>query len=121
MPRGGRQPAWTMGAAVLLVACASDAATRTRETPLPPLPSYIPTTPAPAPTTTLPAFYDVQQGDTLDAISKKLGVAVAALVTANNLANPDAIQAGQRLIVPRPPPVPATTAPPVAPPTTVAP
>jgi lipoprotein NlpD len=113
-----------VGASALLVACASDPATRTRETGLPPLPSYIPTTPAPAATTTLPAFYDVQRGDTLDAISKKLGVAVAALVAANHLPNPDAIQAGQRLIVPRPPPVPAaapTTPAPTGPPTTLAP
>jgi LysM repeat protein len=109
---GRRWPASVWGplvGALLLVACGSRAATSTRprDTPLPPLPTVTTTT---IPTTTLPAFYDVQRGDTLQGISEKLGVPIAALVAANNLANPDRIEAGQRLIVPRAPPEPATTA-----------
>jgi lipoprotein NlpD len=108
---GRRWPASVAGPLIgvlLLAACGTrtPTSTRPRDTSLPPLPAVTTTT---IPTTTLPAYYDVQRGDTLEAISKKLGVPIAALVAANNLANPDRIEAGQRLIVPRAPPKPATT------------
>lgn len=89
-----------------LAACGDDPVTPTRATPLPPLPTVITTL---APTTTLVPYYDVQQGDTLDSISKQLGVPVADLVAANAIEDPNRIEAGQRLIVPRPPPAPAST------------
>lgn len=44
--------------------------------------------------------YTVQQGDTLSYIAGQFGVTVEALVMANGLANPDAIQAGQKVIIP---------------------
>jgi putative chitinase len=62
------------------------------------------------PPSTLPPYYDVQRGDTLQGIAQKLGITVAALAAANSITDPDKIQAGQRLVVPQVPPQPATTA-----------
>ncbi|MGH2537345.1 MAG: LysM peptidoglycan-binding domain-containing protein [Candidatus Promineifilaceae bacterium] len=45
-------------------------------------------------------IYVVQRGDILSRIALRFGVSTAALIQANNLANPDHIYAGQRLIVP---------------------
>jgi LysM repeat protein len=56
-----------------------------------------------ATTTTVAAVeqtYTIQQGDTLSYIAGQFGVTVEAIVTANGLANPDAIQAGQKLVIP---------------------
>ena len=88
-------------------------------------PSPSPTaTPAPTPTPTPGASsgevtHVVQPGETLTAISELYDVPIEAIVARNGLANPDAIQAGQTLIIPlgatAPPP---TTAPPTGPPTT---
>lgn len=47
-------------------------------------------------------IYIVQAGDSLGAIAGRFGVSVAALVEANNLANPDFVFSGQRLIIPVP-------------------
>ncbi|MCL4859542.1 MAG: LysM peptidoglycan-binding domain-containing protein [Caldilineaceae bacterium] len=62
--------------------------------------------------------YVVQAGDSLGAIAGRFGVTVAAIVEANNLANPDFVFSGQRLIIPAregsgnaPPPVEPTQAP----------
>jgi len=44
--------------------------------------------------------YTIQQGDTLSYIAGQFGVTVEAIVAANGLANPDAIQAGQKVIIP---------------------
>ncbi len=44
--------------------------------------------------------YMVQRGDMLSAIAEAYGVSVEALVEANNLANPDALEVGQVLIIP---------------------
>jgi LysM repeat protein len=66
-------------------------------------------TTVPAPTTTFPKTYVVREGDTMDAIARKLGISLASLVAANlNLPTPDYIQAGWVLRVP-PPPVSTTT------------
>ena len=64
-------------------------------------------------TTTLaanPEFYTIQQGDTLSAIAASFGVTVADIVAANGLANADAIQAGQKLVIPGNGTAPSTTA-----------
>lgn len=61
--------------------------------------------------------YTIQQGDTLSYIAGQFGVTVEAIVAANGLANPDAIQAGQKVIIPSGGVV-TTTAAPVAPTTT---
>jgi murein DD-endopeptidase MepM/ murein hydrolase activator NlpD len=55
----------------------------------------------------------VAYGDTIDSIAHRHGVPVSAIVQANNLAAPNAIQPGQRLMIPhysRAPAVPTRTA-----------
>ncbi|MBE2183757.1 MAG: LysM peptidoglycan-binding domain-containing protein [Anaerolineae bacterium] len=42
----------------------------------------------------------VQSGDTLSVIAQRYSVTVAAIVQANNLSNPNALQIGQQLIIP---------------------
>lgn len=64
-----------------------------------------PTTPAGEAVTTTTVVmgeqtYTIQQGDTLSYIAGQFGVTVEAIVAANGLANPDAIQAGQKVIIP---------------------
>lgn len=44
--------------------------------------------------------YSVQSGDTLSAIASRFGVTVAALVSANGIANPDLIIVGQTMLIP---------------------
>ncbi|MBI4789946.1 MAG: LysM peptidoglycan-binding domain-containing protein [Chloroflexi bacterium] len=71
------------------------------------------TSPEPTPDTATPApaTYTVQRGDTLSAIARKFDVTVAALVAANDIANPNQIRTGQVLTIPgvaseNPPPTP---------------
>jgi LysM repeat protein len=73
---------------------------KTTTTPLPALPA--PTTAPTTTTTTVPQEYIVQAGDSLTKIAKMFGVTVASLVAANQLANPDKIEEGQRLKIPPP-------------------
>lgn len=47
-----------------------------------------------------PSSYKVKEGDTLARIARRTGVPVAALVTANKIANPDHIRVGQVLDIP---------------------
>jgi LysM repeat protein len=47
--------------------------------------------------------YVVQAGDTLFTIAQQFGVTIDAIVTANNLANPNALSVGQQLIIPAAP------------------
>lgn len=64
-------------------------------------------------TTSLPVaeeFYTIQSGDTLFGIAQAFGVSVGDLISFNAIADPDAIQAGQRLQIP-PAATPTTTAP----------
>ena len=42
----------------------------------------------------------VQPGETLASIAKQYGVTVEAIVKANDLADPDVIEVGQKLIIP---------------------
>lgn len=60
----------------------------------------------PSPTATLPpsptpATYTVQPGDTLFHISQVLGVDMEAIMAANGITNPDALDAGQVLRIPQ--------------------
>lgn len=66
--------------------------------PAPPAPEPPPPAPPPPPP---PETYVVQQGDTLSGIAQKLGVSQQALQDANGIENPDQIQEGQVLKVPR--------------------
>lgn len=51
-------------------------------------------------TTANSTTYIVQAGDTLFSIATKFNITVAAIQQANNLANPNALSVGQRLIIP---------------------
>lgn len=46
-------------------------------------------------------IYIVQRGDTLWAIAKRYNVTIQSIVGANNLANPDMLDIGQQLVIPR--------------------
>ncbi len=56
---------------------------------------------APAPGAS-PIVHVIAAGETLTSIAAKYGVSVQALVAANHIANPDSIEAGQRLVIPAP-------------------
>lgn len=47
-----------------------------------------------------PLLYTVQAGDSLQAIAQQFGVSLEALAAANGLTNPNAILAGQQLLIP---------------------
>jgi len=75
-----------------------------------PTPSGTPA-PTPSPTPVPPGGvgfpYVVQWGDTVYGIARRFGVSAAAIIQANNLANPNFIWVGQVLIIPTlPPPAP---------------
>ncbi len=56
-----------------------------------------------------PETYIVRAGDTLASIAAQFGVPLAELVRVNNIADPNVISVGQRLVIPRagtPPPLP---------------
>lgn len=88
-------------AALLAASCGGDGDSAGIET-LPLLTS--PTTAAPPSTaTTIPAeveYYTIQQGDTLYGIAQSFGVTVDAIIAFNGIADPDAIEAGQKLAIP---------------------
>ncbi len=72
-------------------------------------------------TTALPVYADsvyvVKPGETLSQIAARFGVTVQAIATANKIANPNLIHAGQSLIIPAPgtvPSAPATASAPAA-------
>jgi LysM repeat protein len=89
---------------------------------LPPMLTSSTTSTSVATATTLPQYYEVQRGDTLTLIAAAYGIPVQALMRANRLTDPDDIQAGQFLTIPRredivavelPPTAPGQTAPPM--------
>jgi dienelactone hydrolase/LysM repeat protein len=47
-----------------------------------------------------PATYRVQAGDTLSTIAARYGVSLAALTSANDIADPNSIRVGQMLVIP---------------------
>jgi LysM repeat protein len=58
------------------------------------------------------AEYVIAAGDTMSGIAKKFGVTMQALLSANNLTDPNLVRVGQKIKVPIPPGA-ATTLPPV--------
>ena len=58
-------------------------------------------TATPVPVTGESEAYVVQTGDSLSAIADRFGVSIAAIVAANDLANPDFVFLGQRLVIPQ--------------------
>jgi len=84
-------------------------------TPRPTAPTILEITPAPtqdvdatatayasllAPSPTPAGLYIVQPGDTLSALAEAFGTTVAEIMAANGLTDPDALQAGQPLLIP---------------------
>jgi LysM repeat protein len=119
-------------AAIGVAACSNDDDPQSGPT-LPPIATSSTTSTTVATATTLPQYYEVKRGDTLTLIAAAYSIPVQALMDANEVTDPDDIQAGQFLVIPRredivavqlPPTVPGQTPPPmptVAGATTVAP
>ena len=95
----------------MILAGLSLAAGCTRDRPLPtPTPTatvqVVPATPSPtAPPVITPdvpevTYHTVQAGETLWDIANRYGVTMEALVAANELSDPDALEPGQRLVIP---------------------
>lgn len=62
------------------------------------------TAPVPTPTVVPGAevtYYTVQRGDTLSSIARRFNTTVEAILRANNIANPNYIYAGQKLVIPK--------------------
>lgn len=74
---------------------------------LPPIITTTTTTTILQTTTTMPEFYTVQSGDTLDKIAAKFGVTRDELMAANGITDPNHVELGEELRIP--PPAPATT------------
>jgi len=81
-----------------------------------PVPAAPATPAAPEQTTTTVGqeaeFYTIQQGDTLFGIAEAFGVTMDEIISFNAIADPDAIQAGQRIQIPPGGTPPMPTAPP---------
>lgn len=65
-------------------------------------PTSVPPTNAAGGATGSTSTYTVQSGDSLYTISLQFGVTIEAIVSANNLANPNSLDVGQLLIIPSP-------------------
>jgi LysM repeat protein len=98
-----------VAAPLIGVGCGSDG---TGSGTLPPIATTSSTSTTIATTTTLPEFYVVQSGDTLSKIVTKLGVSKDDLMALNGITNPDHIEKGQKLKIPRPGMVIPSTVPP---------
>jgi LysM repeat protein len=115
------EPAWRRRALPLTLACAlpllaiAACAPPEPTSPQPTSPAVLLITPAPTldidatatalssvrlPTPTPSGLYTVQEGDTLGALAERFGVSVDQIVAANNLTDPNSLQAGQTLLIP---------------------
>jgi LysM repeat protein len=57
--------------------------------------------PAPSPVSSGDTYYTVVRGDTLAKIAVRFGVSIWSIVQANNIANPNVIEVGQQLYIPK--------------------
>lgn len=112
MMTNGARISWSVIlCALALAACSPPAPT----SPRPTAPAILDITPAPTqnidatatayavrlvPTPTPSGLYVVQPNDTLSGLAQDFGTTVEELMAANNLTDPNAIQAGQTLIIP---------------------
>ena len=87
-------------AVVGIAACSNDDDPQSGPT-LPPIATSSTTSTTVATATTLPQYYEVKRGDTLTLIAAAYAIPVQALMDANQVTNPDDIQAGQFLVIPR--------------------
>ena len=65
-----------------------------------PQPLVSPAAPSPSPAAKL-EYYIVREGDTLSGIAERFGTTVEALLQANRLTDPNQIEGGRRLVIPR--------------------
>jgi LysM repeat protein len=101
MRRPGCPAAALLAVALVVGASACGTTDPASQERLPPIVTTIATTTTT--TTTIPPgqrFYTVKQGDTLGKIAASFEVTVQSIVDLNQLASPDAIQAGQTLEIP---------------------
>ena len=89
-----------VGLAVAAAPACSDDEDPAANATLAPIQTTTTTSTVPAPTTTQPRFYEVQQGDTLTEIADAYGLPIPAIMEANGIVDPNAIQAGQILELP---------------------
>ena len=86
-----------------LVAGACGTTDKASTDPLPPIRTTTSTTTIPG--TTLPEgvrqFYTIKRGDTLASIAAATGVTVQSIIELNGIEDPNAIQAGQTIEIPR--------------------
>jgi LysM repeat protein len=109
--RRRRAWAWVAVGVIVLAACSSSSGdtprvNRSRTT--------APSTTVAPPTSTPTVPYQVKRGDTLGSIARFFGISSAAIVAANQLANPDRLTEGQVLQIPPAPPPQLTVTPAVA-------
>ena len=94
---------WTSGQVPTAVAV-TPTISYTLPTPRPPdVPVLTPTPDVPHYQTGVargPETYIVQSGDWLSAIAERYSVSVEAIIQANNISNPDALEVGQTLVIP---------------------
>jgi len=107
--------AWLRLAVLLSVVALAACAPPVPAVPRPTAPAILDITPAPTqdvdatatayavrliPTPTPSGLYVVQPNDTLSGLAEDFGTTVEELMAANNLTDPNAIQAGQTLLIP---------------------
>ena len=97
---------------VVAASCSDDDDPNVRET-LAPIQTTTTTSTSVVPTTTQPRFYEVQRGDTLTEIADAFGLPIPAIMEANGIVDPNAIQAGQILELPLASEIVVTSLPPV--------
>ena len=68
-----------------------------------------PSTPTPYPYYGVYTTYTVLSGDTMGRIAARFGVTTGSILAANNLANPNLVYVGERLLIPLPTPIPSPT------------
>jgi LysM repeat protein len=105
MPRSG----WALlvAAVLLLAGCTATEPAPTVAPTAPPM-LIVTATPGLPPASTQPRSeeqrYVVREGDSLSSIAERFDVTEAAIIRANNLADPDRILVGQELLIPPPEP-----------------
>lgn len=97
-----RVAAPTVAVALMALTAACGSSDKGASQTLPPIATTTTTTTLPPTTTTVPDFYIIQKGDSLFAIAQKFGLTFNELAAFNGIANPDDIQAGQKLRIPKP-------------------
>lgn len=103
-PRKGKPPAWPLVLAASLCACTGpQVAVDPQWTPAVVIitPTPVPVTPSPTAPNIPTTAYTIKPGETLTQIATRYGLSVDELAALNGLSDPNNIQVGQRIRVPR--------------------